>query len=98
MFTRSGTSWSQQQKLTASDGAADDNFGFSVALSSDANTALVGAPFARVAGNTNQGAAYAFAFTPPPTPTATPTNTATPSFAVSPPPSLRSAQKCADGR
>ena len=40
VFTRSGTTWTQQ-KLTASDGAAGDWFGASVALSGD--TALVGA-------------------------------------------------------
>ena len=43
VFTRSGTVWSQQAKLTASDAAAFDYFGFSVALSGD--TALVGTPF-----------------------------------------------------
>ena len=41
VFVRSGTNWSQQQKLTASDGAAGDDFGRSVAVSGD--TALVGA-------------------------------------------------------
>jgi hypothetical protein len=54
VFTRSGTTWSQQQKLTASDGEADDNFGWSVALSGD--TALVGAK----GDNTNQGSVYVF--------------------------------------
>ena len=43
VFTRSGTAWSQQAKLTASDGAANDGFGYAVALSG--NTALVGAYF-----------------------------------------------------
>ena len=42
VFTRSGTSWTQQAELTASDAAADDEFGCSVALSGD--TALIGAP------------------------------------------------------
>ena len=41
VFTRSGTTWTQQAQLTASDGAANDWFGVSVAL--DGNTALVGA-------------------------------------------------------
>ena len=41
VFVRSGSSWSQQAKLLASDGAADDRFGYSVALSGD--YALVGA-------------------------------------------------------
>ncbi len=41
VFVRSGTTWTQQAQLTASDGAAYDHFGSSVALSGD--TALVGA-------------------------------------------------------
>ena len=43
VFTRSGAAWIQQQELTASDAANNDSFGFSVGLSSDGNTALVGA-------------------------------------------------------
>ena len=58
VFTRSGTTWTQQQKLTAADGAAVDYFGYSVALSGD--TALVGACDKAVGGNTSQGAAYVF--------------------------------------
>jgi len=50
VFTRSGTSWSQQAELTASDAAADDHFGHSVALSGD--TALVGA-WSKDVGGTN---------------------------------------------
>jgi hypothetical protein len=41
VFTRTGTTWAFEQKLLASDGAEDDNFGYSVALYGD--TALVGA-------------------------------------------------------
>ena len=41
VFVRDGTSWSQQAKLVATDGAEDDGFGYSVALSGD--YALVGA-------------------------------------------------------
>jgi hypothetical protein len=41
VFIRSGTTWTQQAKLLASDGAADDLFGNSVSLSGD--TALIGA-------------------------------------------------------
>ena len=44
IFTRSGSTWTQQQKITASDGATGDTFGYSVSLSSDGSTALVGAP------------------------------------------------------
>lgn len=39
VFTRSGTIWSQQAKLTAADGAARDWFGVRVAISGD--TAVV---------------------------------------------------------
>ena len=60
VFTNSGGSWSQQQELTASDGAVQDLFGWSVALSSDGNTALVGAYLHTVNGNSQQGAAYVF--------------------------------------
>ena len=42
VFTRVGNTWSEQAKLTASGGAPDDNFGYSVALSGD--TAVVGMP------------------------------------------------------
>jgi hypothetical protein len=35
VFVRSGTTWTQQRKLTASDGAADDEFGNAVAISGD---------------------------------------------------------------
>lgn len=41
VFVRSGDTWQLQQKLTAGDAAADDNFGSSVAL--DGDTAVVGA-------------------------------------------------------
>ncbi len=58
VFARSGTSWTQQLKLTASDGAADDNFGNAVALSGD--TAAVGAALRDSGANANQGAAYVF--------------------------------------
>ncbi len=52
----------QQAELTASDGAASDHFGYSVALSGNGTTALVGAPYHTVNGDSNQGAAYVFTF------------------------------------
>jgi hypothetical protein len=58
VFTRSGTTWSQQAKLTAGDGAAIDVFGYSVAVSGD--TAVVGAPQDHIGANVNQGSAYVF--------------------------------------
>jgi uncharacterized protein (DUF2345 family) len=42
VFVRSGTTWSQQAELTASDGASSDLFGGSVAISG--LTAVIGAP------------------------------------------------------
>ena len=45
VFTRSGSTWTQQgPKLTASDETGNGNFGYSVALSTDGNTALIGGP------------------------------------------------------
>jgi len=55
-----GTTWTQQQELTASDAAYRDNFGSSVALSDDGNTALIGAYNKTVNGQTQAGAAYVF--------------------------------------
>ena len=49
VFTRSGTDWTPQAKLTASDGAANDQFGLSVGIEGD--TAVVGSPIARVGAN-----------------------------------------------
>src|SRR5579884_1576984 len=99
VFVRSGTTWSQQQKLTASDGAAGDQFGGSVALSGDDNTALVGAVAAKIGSNIQQGAAYVFAQPPIPTPTstATATPTATPSATATstPTPTATATPTCA---
>ncbi len=58
VFVQNGTTWTQQQKLTAADGAAGDYFGSSVALSG--GTAVVGAVFKSVGANFAQGAAYVF--------------------------------------
>src|SRR5436190_15792456 len=59
VFVRSGATWTQQQKLTASDGAAGDFFGISVAISGD--TIIVGAFGHGFGSNTSdQGAAYVF--------------------------------------
>ncbi len=60
IFHRSGTSWTQQIKLTASDGATGDNFGASVSISGD--YAIVGAVNDDIGSNTNQGSAYIFAY------------------------------------
>lgn len=59
-FERSGTNWTQAQTLLASNGAAFDSFGLSVAISGD--TLLVGASGAATDGDpfSNQGVAYEF--------------------------------------
>ncbi len=58
VFVRSGTTWTQQQKLTSSDGSDGDHLGQAVSLSG--NTAALGAPYADAAGKTSAGAAYVF--------------------------------------
>jgi hypothetical protein len=58
VFNRSGSSWTQQQKLLASDGAAGDAFGFSVGVSGD--TAVVGARLDTVGPVGGQGSVYVF--------------------------------------
>jgi hypothetical protein len=58
VFVRSGGSWAQQANLTASDAAANDFFGDSVALSGD--TAVIGARQEDPADVPNAGSAYVF--------------------------------------
>lgn len=61
IFVRSGTDWSFQQQLTALDGLQYDQFGFSVALSGDGNTALIGANNDNLTpGFDYRGSAYVF--------------------------------------
>jgi hypothetical protein len=57
VFTRSGTTWTQQAKLTASDGQAGDSFGYSVSVYGD--TVVVGA-YGEDSGGSSAGAAYVF--------------------------------------
>ena len=58
VFVRSGTTWTQQQKLTASDAAADQEFGNAVAVIGD--TIAVGEHFADLPSNSEAGAVYIF--------------------------------------
>lgn len=58
VFVRADGTWSQEQKLTAGDGATSDEFGTAVALIGD--TAFVGAPKADISGQANRGAVYRF--------------------------------------
>ena len=43
VFVRTGGAWSLQAKITPVDAAGGDNFGYSVSLSADGNTVVVGA-------------------------------------------------------
>ena len=54
IFQRSGSDWIEVEKLNASDGKHDANFGRSVSISG--NNAIVGAP------NYSQGSAYSYSF------------------------------------
>ena len=56
IFTRLGSTWTQQAKLTASDAATNDSFGYSVSISSDGSTALIGAAYK----SSSTGAAYIY--------------------------------------
>ena len=61
VYTRSGDQWEEHTILIASDGAADDHFGVSVAIDSD--TIVVGASEHESVGGvggTNRGAAYVY--------------------------------------
>ncbi len=60
VFTKSSPAWSQSPRLTASDGASNDQLGYSVAISSDGARVVAGAPYASVGSNAEQGAAYVF--------------------------------------
>ncbi len=58
VFNRSGTVWTQQQKMTATDGAAEDSFGASVALTGDVS--IIGSLGDTIGSNPSQGSAYVF--------------------------------------
>ena len=58
IFTRSGSTWSQQAKIQASDAAANQEFAYSVDMSTDGNTVAIGSR--DDTGGTNRGAAYIF--------------------------------------
>ncbi len=60
VFRFDGTSWVEEQKLTASDASARDHFGISVSVSGD--TAVVGAYGDDCAAGTACGSAYVYRF------------------------------------
>lgn len=61
IYVRSGATWTLQQTLTASDGAAGDYFGHSVSLSGE--TLAVGADWDDVGSNVDQGSVRVYART-----------------------------------
>ena len=68
VFTKPSGGWSgsansqlnETDKVAASDGNGGDELGFSASMSADGLKVAVGAPFATVNSNTQQGAAYVF--------------------------------------
>jgi hypothetical protein len=60
VFVRSGSTWSQSQKLTAYDGQASDRFGNAVALSGDGLIATVGAYWDGTGSSVAHGSVYMF--------------------------------------
>ena len=64
VFRRTGTTWVQEATLLGvfGGGAANDNFGYSVALTSDGRRALVGAPLDDTARGSNAGSIHTFVY------------------------------------
>ncbi|MDH5492715.1 MAG: hypothetical protein OEY14_12250, partial [Myxococcales bacterium] len=60
VYSRSGTTWTEEATLFASDGAAWDSFGYSVSLSGDGSRALVGAYQDDTAGGADAGSARVY--------------------------------------
>ena len=58
VFVRSSGTWTQQAKVTASDGEVRDDYGAALAVSGD--TAIIGAPVHDVASVYDQGQAYVY--------------------------------------
>lgn len=58
VYTRSGSVWTQQAKLSANDGEGFSDFGYAVALSGD--SVVVGAPSTFINGENVVGAAYTY--------------------------------------
>jgi len=59
IFEKSGSTWSQVQKIVASDAAANDHFGMGVCISGNGACIAVGAPYDDVTA-TDQGSVYMF--------------------------------------
>jgi len=53
VFYKSSSTWTQQQKITAAQAAAGNYFGYSIAMSADANTLVVGSSSANDSNSAN---------------------------------------------
>lgn len=60
IFTRSGSTWTEQQKIVAGDQVTNDYFGTSVSMSADGTKVAVGAPQGGLQASTTYGKAYIF--------------------------------------
>lgn len=62
VFTRSGSTWTEQKKLLPSGTATGTKFGYegAIEISSDGNYIIVGAQWAAVSGNSTEGQAWIF--------------------------------------
>jgi hypothetical protein len=60
VFHRDGTSWTQHTKLVASDGEANDQFGWAINI--NGGWAMVGAPYENPGGVSSSGSAYIYMF------------------------------------
>ena len=59
LYRWNGSSW-VETKFTASDGAANDYFGYGISISGDGNTIIVGSIYDTIGANSQQGSAYIF--------------------------------------
>jgi len=60
IFSFSNNTWSQQATLIATNSDSGDGFGYSVSISADGNTAVIGAPGHDSPNNFDEGAVYVF--------------------------------------
>lgn len=63
VFTRSGNTWTEQQKFQSSDSEISEDFGGAVEVSLDGNTIIVGSPYNDTTFS-NSGATYIYTRTP----------------------------------
>lgn len=61
LFSRAGTTWTEEARLLAGDAGSGDRFGQSVALSADGDRALIGVPLDDTAAGADAGSARVFA-------------------------------------